>query len=63
GISYPIADGKYQFESGQLGTLPGENKAPTVDRTWWETPRNLPQGTYTFFCRVHPLMRGAFRVK
>ena len=63
GISYPIADGKYQFESGQLGTLPGENKAPTVDRTWWETPKNLPQGTYTFFCRVHPLMRGAFRVK
>lgn len=63
GIAYPIADGKFQFESGQLGTLPGASKAPTVDRTWWETPKTLPRGTYTFFCRVHPLMRGAFRVK
>ncbi len=62
GIAYPIADGKYQFESGQMGTLPGKNKEPTVDRTWWETPKNLPKGTYTFFCRIHPLMRGAFRV-
>ncbi|MCB0868532.1 MAG: hypothetical protein KDB48_07530 [Solirubrobacterales bacterium] len=63
GIAYPIADGEFQFESGQMGTLPGPNKAPTVDRTWWETPGDLPKGTYTFFCRVHPLMRGAFRVK
>lgn len=63
GISYPIPDGKFQFDSGQLGTLPGPEKAPTVDRTWWETPKSLPRGTYTFFCRIHPLMRGAFRVK
>ena len=63
GISYPIPDGKFQFDSGQLGTLPGPDKAPTVDRTWWETPKSLPKGTYTFFCRIHPLMRGAFRVK
>lgn len=63
GISYPIPDGEFQFDSGQLGTLPGPQKAPTVDRTWWETPKTLPRGTYTFFCRIHPLMRGAFRVK
>ncbi len=63
GISYPIPDGEFQFDSGQLGTLPGPEKAPTVDRTWWETPKTLPKGTYTFFCRIHPLMRGAFRVK
>jgi len=24
---------------------------------------NLPVGTYTYFCRIHPYMRGAFRVK
>lgn len=64
GIAYPIADGKFQFESGQLGDLPGtgDDDAPTVGRTYWQTPKNLPKGTYTFFCRIHPLMRGAFRV-
>ncbi len=59
GISYPIPDGKFQFESGQMG--PG--KEPTVGYTEWSTPSDLPKGTYTFFCRIHPLMRGAFRVK
>ncbi|MBN8867673.1 MAG: hypothetical protein J0H98_08965 [Solirubrobacterales bacterium] len=59
GISYPIADGKFQFDSGQLGT----GGPPTVERTTWSTPNDLPKGTYTFFCRIHPLMRGAFRVK
>ena len=28
----------------------------------WSTPANLPPGTYTYFCRIHPFMRGAFRV-
>jgi len=59
GIAYPIADGKFQFESGQMGV----GGPPTVERTTWSTPKDLPKGTYTFFCRVHPLMRGAFRVK
>jgi len=59
GISYPIPDGKFQFESGQMG--PGQE--PTVGYTQWSTPSNLPKGTYTFFCRIHPLMRGAFRVE
>ena len=58
GIAYPIADGPVQFESGQLGTrLPGVG---TVD---WTTPTDLKPGTYTYFCRIHPFMRGAFRVK
>lgn len=58
GISYPIPDGEYQFDSGQLGS----GGAPTVNRTTWSTPRDLPVGTHTFFCRIHPLMRGAVRV-
>jgi plastocyanin len=29
----------------------------------WKTPRDLGPGTYTYFCRVHPFMRGAFRVR
>ena len=45
-----------------MGNLPGPDKAPTVGRTTWTTPKNLPVGTHTFFCRVHPLMRGAIRV-
>ncbi|HEU4976930.1 MAG TPA: hypothetical protein VFT50_17705 [Baekduia sp.] len=33
-----------------------------VGTTTWKTPRNLTPGTYTYFCRIHPFMRGAFRV-
>jgi plastocyanin len=58
GIAYPIADGPVQFESGQLGT-----QLPGVGRVDWTTPTNLKAGTYTYFCRIHPFMRGAFRVK
>ena len=25
--------------------------------------QNLKSGTYTYFCRIHPFMRGSFRVK
>jgi hypothetical protein len=28
----------------------------------YRTPKNLTPGTYTYFCRIHPFMRGAFRV-
>ncbi|MGK2956368.1 MAG: cupredoxin domain-containing protein [Solirubrobacterales bacterium] len=62
GIAYPIADGEFQFDSGQLGNLNGNAAPPTVGRTTWSTPANLPVGTHTYFCRIHPLMRGAFRV-
>jgi hypothetical protein len=58
GIAYPLADAKWQFDSGQLGTI-----TPAVGRTTWEIPKSLPNGTYTYFCRIHPSMRGAFRVK
>ena len=62
GISYPIPDGEFQFDSGQLGNLGGNAGPPTVGRTTWSTPTNVPVGTHTYFCRIHPLMRGAFRV-
>jgi hypothetical protein len=57
GIAYPLPDGKHQFDSGQLGDF-----TPAVGRRTWSTPKNLPVGTYTYFCRIHPEMRGAFRV-
>jgi plastocyanin len=33
-----------------------------MGRTTWKTPRTLTPGTYAYFCRIHPFMRGAFRV-
>ena len=62
GIAYPLADGRATFDSGELGFGPrGLTAAANTDR--WSTPKTLAVGTYTYFCRVHPFMRGAFRVK
>ena len=36
--------------------------AGCIGSVTWRTPRNLSPGTYTYFCRIHPFMRGAFRV-
>lgn len=58
GIAYPIANAKIQFDSGELGV----GGPPSVGVTSWQVPKNLPPGTYTYFCRIHPFMRGAFRV-
>jgi plastocyanin len=58
GVAFPLADGDIQFDSGQLGTA----GPPTADRLTWTTPATLPAGLYTYFCRIHPFMRGAFRV-
>ncbi len=57
GISYPLANGAGNFDSGQLG-----DGTPAIGRLKWSTPTNLPPGTYTFFCRIHPFMRGVFRI-
>ena len=59
GIAYPIADGDVQFESSTLGST----SLPATGATEWKTPDNLSPGTYTYFCRIHPFMRGSFRVK
>lgn len=58
GVAYPLADAEIQFDSGELGMA----GAPTADRLEWTIPDTLPPGTYTYFCRIHPDMRGAFRV-
>jgi plastocyanin len=58
GIAYPLADGDVQFDSGQLGKA----GPPTAGTVTWQTPADLPQGTYTYFCRIHPFMRGAFKI-
>ena len=62
GIAYPLADGKVDFDSGELGVGP-QGFTPAANRITWKTPKSLDPGTYTYFCRVHPFMRGAFEVK
>jgi len=58
GIAYPLANADVQFDSGELGNA----GAPTSGNLTWSTPTDLAVGTYTYFCRIHPFMRGAFRV-
>jgi len=62
GIAYPLADGKVDFDSGELGFGP-EGFTAAANRATWTTPKGLKAGTYTYFCRVHPFMRGAFEVE
>ena len=66
GIAYPVANAKIQFDSAELGygpTLAGQKFTPAANRHKWKTPKSLPRGTYTYFCRIHPFMRGSFRVR
>jgi plastocyanin len=69
GIAYPLANAGVQFDSGELGYGPdlniggyGGKFTPAANRNTWKTPKDLAAGTYTYFCRIHPFMRGAFRV-
>jgi plastocyanin len=63
GIAYPLANAapKAGFDSGELGYGPA-GFTPAAERDTWRTPKGLEPGTYTYFCRIHPFMRGAFRV-
>jgi plastocyanin len=58
GVAYPLANGPVHFDSGELGY----GGPPSADRNTWSTPKSLKPGTYTYFCRIHPFMRGSFRV-
>jgi hypothetical protein len=57
GIAYPLSNGKGNFDSGELGI-----GTPGVGKIKWSTPTGLKPGTYTFYCRIHPWMRGVFRI-
>src|SRR4051794_29213249 len=63
GIAYPTANAAVSFDSGQLGyNYHSLGNAPAIGTDTWKTPKNLHAGTYSYFCRVHPFMRGSFRV-
>ena len=46
-------------DSGTLGydAIDGGTPDPVSS-----TPKDLPVGKYAYFCRIHPFMRGEFRV-
>lgn len=55
--NYPWADGRW--DSGTLGydAIDGGSPNPMAS-----TPPDLKVGKYAYFCRIHPFMRGEFRV-
>jgi len=64
GIGYPLADGPINFDSGQLGYGTGTSTEVTTGTSTYTTPPLTKAGkTYTYFCRIHPFMRGSVRVK
>jgi plastocyanin len=63
GIGYPLARGPIDFDSGQLGFGSGTSAEVTTGSAVYTTPALTKPGTYTYFCRIHPFMRGSIRVK
>ncbi|MEO7803805.1 MAG: hypothetical protein ABIS18_05115, partial [Actinomycetota bacterium] len=56
--NYPMPDAT--FDSAMLGNVdPVDGSAFKVN---WSTPTGLGVGRYSYFCRTHPWMRGAFEV-
>jgi hypothetical protein len=55
--NYPLPNGVW--DSGTLGydAIDGGSANPLA-----QTPANLPVGNYAYFCRIHPWMRGEFKV-
>lgn len=60
--NYPFYDGR--FDSGVLGWMVEDAYVSTSPTPRWslDTSRLRP-GYYTYFCRLHPFMRGGFYVK
>jgi plastocyanin len=72
GIAYPLGDGQsdqgsiVDFDSSELGFGPPVI-GPAKNALSWDLPVTADKGfkvgeTYTYFCRIHPFMRGAFKV-
>ena len=63
GIGNPLANGPIRFDSGQLGYGKSFSTEVTTGSNQYTTPPlTKPGATYTYFCRIHPFMRGSIRV-
>lgn len=59
--NYPFLDGR--FDSGVLGWMFEDAYVSTSPTPRWTlNTSQLHPGYYTFFCRIHPFMRGSFYV-
>jgi len=65
GIGYPLAAGPIRFDSGQLGygSAPWNSGVTTEPNQYTTPPLRKAGKTYTYFCRIHPFMRGSVRTK
>jgi hypothetical protein len=73
GIAFPLSNGTsnlgkpIDFDSGELGIgIPG--LTAVKNEITWELPINTENGfesgsAYSYFCRIHPFMRGVFAVE
>jgi hypothetical protein len=66
GDSTPITAAKpIPARAERCNEVPGLVKVVSngcVGAAAWKTPKTLKPALYTYFCRIHPFMRGAFRV-
>src|SRR5205814_8594625 len=75
GLNYPVADGgkgRMNFDSSEIGYgllftpakaqigWPPEQSSVWNGASWTLTPTK--PGVYTFFCRIHPSMRGVIQI-
>jgi hypothetical protein len=62
--NYPVADGT--FDSGLMGNVDLSDRGSVPpdegDDVLWASPAGLAAGMYSYYCRIHPWMRGAFEV-
>ena len=63
GIGYPLSGGKFDIDSGQIGFGNGGSQEVTTGSSVYTTPAYTKPGNYSYFCRIHPFMRGTLRVK
>lgn len=56
--NYPLADGVWDSSTLGYDVIDQGNPNPVA-----QTPPDLPAGRYSYFCRIHPFMRGAFKVE
>lgn len=55
--NYPLPDGRWDSETLGYDAIDGGELNPIA-----RTPPDLALGRYTYYCRIHPWMRGAFEV-
>ena len=55
--NYPLPDGTWDSETLGFDIIDGGSTNPSA-----MTPPDLDPGKYSYFCRIHPWMRGAFEV-